>query len=103
MLRLDTKKEIAQTIINQIKYADVWLLPSIGATSFKFMNESEEFQGGLRFMCNGLRHQGVVEILLKWIDTYTIRFIDTNHKQVKEVNDVYCDELVQVLDYVEGR
>lgn len=103
MLGLDINKEIGQTIINQIKYADVWFLPSVGATKFTYLESTNEFQGGLRFKCNGLRHQGIVEILLKWIDTYTIRFIDSNQKQVKEVNDVYCDELVQVLDYVEGR
>jgi hypothetical protein len=103
MLGVDTKKEIAQTIINQIKYADVWFLPSIGATGFKFMDESKEFQGGLRFSCNGLVHKGYVEVLLKWIDTYTVRFIDLQNNVVKSVNDVYCDELVPVIDYVEGR
>ena len=44
MLGLDINKEIGQTIINQIKYADVWFLPSVGATKFTYLESTNEFQ-----------------------------------------------------------
>ena len=56
--------DIAKTIIQQIQYADKWFLPAVGAANFLALPESKEFQGGLRFKCNGLAHKGFVEISL---------------------------------------
>ena len=96
-------KHIAQTILNQIKYADKMFLLAVGATNYTILSESKQFQGGVKFQCNGLQHKGSVVVQLKWIDVYTITFIDTTGSIVKIVDDVYCDGLVPVLDYVEGR
>ncbi len=103
MIAIDIQKEIANTILQQIKYADRWALAAYGARNFTPLSECNEFQGGVKFQCDGLRHQGTVVIQLKWIDTYTISFLTTNGKVDKVVNDIFCDELVSVLDYIEGR
>jgi hypothetical protein len=95
--------EIARTIIEQIKYADKWALMAYGSRNFVALPESKGYQGGLKFQVNGLRHNGTVSIQLKWIDTYTISFINKKGDTIKEVEDVYCDLLVDVLDWVEGK
>jgi methylaspartate ammonia-lyase len=94
--------EIARTILEQIKYGDKWALMSYGATNFIALQETKDFQGGVIFKVNGLKHKGTVMVQLKWIDTYTITFLNNNGVAVKEVEDVYCDTLVDVLDYIEG-
>lgn len=95
--------EIARTIIEQIKYSDKWALMAYGSKNFVAMQESKEFQGGLQFQVNGFHFKGTVRIQLKWIDTYTITFISKKGEVVKEVEDVYCDMLIEILDYIEGK
>lgn len=95
--------EIAKTIIEQIKYGDKWALMAYGSKNFIALPESKEFQGGLQFQCSGTEHKGLVRIQLKWIDTYTISFVNKNGEVVKKVEDVYCDILVDILDYIEGK
>ena len=95
--------EIAKTILEQIKYGDKWALMAYGSRNFVALKESKEFQGGLQFQVNGFKHKGIVRVQLKWIDTYTITFINEKGVTVKEVEDVYCDMLVDVLDYIEGK
>jgi hypothetical protein len=95
--------EIAKTIIQQIKYADKWALMAYGSKNFIALPESKDYQGGLQFQCSGFRHKGIVRIQLKWIDTYTITFLSKKGEIIKKVEDVYCDMLVDVLDYIEGK
>ena len=95
--------EIARTILEQIKYGDKWALMAYGATNYIALQETKDFQGGVKFKVNGLKHKGTVMVQLKWIDTYTITFVNNNGVTVKEVEDVYCDTLVDVLDYIEGK
>lgn len=95
--------EIARTILEQIRYGDKWALMAYGATNFIALQETKDFQGGVKFKVNGLKHKGTVMVQLKWIDTYTITFLNNNGDTAKEVEDVYCDTLVDVLDYIEGK
>lgn len=95
--------EIARTILEQIKFGDKWALMAYGATNFIALQETKDFQGGVKFKVNGLKHKGTVMVQLKWIDTYIITFVNNNGVAVKEVEDVYCDTLVDVLDYIEGK
>lgn len=95
--------EIAKTIISQIKYADKWALMAYGSTNYVALPESKEYQGGLQFQCSGFKHKGTVRIQLKWIDTYTTSPISKKGETIKEVNDVYCDMLVDILDWIEGK
>lgn len=95
--------EIAQTIMDQIKYADRSALMAWGATNFAAISESKEFQGGLTFQVNGLTHKGWVKVCLRWVDDYTIVFINKNREVVKTVEGCYCDMLVSVIDFIEGK
>jgi hypothetical protein len=96
-------QEIAKTILDQITMGDAWFLPAVGAKNYVSMPECNDFAGGLRFACNGLKHRGYAVIMLRWVDTYTVSFLNKKGDVVKTCEDVYCDELVQTLDYIEGR
>jgi hypothetical protein len=58
---------IAQTILEQIQYADRSALWAWRATNFGAIGESKEFKGGLTFQVNGLSHQGWVKVCLRWV------------------------------------
>ena len=93
--------ELARTIINQINATDKWFLPAVGATNFAAISEKNGFAGGLEFQVNGLKHKGWIKIRLTWADNYTISFINKNREIAKRVEGIYCDELIEVLDWVE--
>lgn len=95
--------EIAQTILDQIRYADRMAIMAWGAKNFSAISESKEFQGGLAFQVNGLTHKGWVKVCLRWVDDYTIIFINKNREVVKTFEGAYCDMLVPVIDWIEGK
>ncbi len=95
--------EIAHTILAQIKYADPSALMAWGAVHYAAISPSKEFQGGLAFQVSGLVHQGWVKICLRWVDDYTIEFINRNRDVVKTLEGCYCDMLVPVIDWIEGK
>lgn len=95
--------EIAQTILDQIKYADRSALMAWGAVHYAAISPSKEFQGGLAFQVSGLTHQGWVKVQLRYVDDYTITFINRIRQIVKEVKGCYCDMLVPVIDWIEGK
>jgi len=95
--------EIAQTIISQIQFGDRSALMAWGATQYTALPESKVFQGGVRFKVNGLKFQGFVSIQLRWLDDYTVTFISKSGDVVKQVEMVYCDMLVEIIDWIEGR
>ncbi len=95
--------QIATTILQQIKACDIWFLGAIGARHYAALPSNNEFQGGVRFKVNGLKHKGYVSIELRWADDYTIKFLSRAGEVTKKVEGVYCDMLVDILDYVEGR
>jgi hypothetical protein len=93
---------IARTIIQQITALDPWALPAFGTTDLFEIPKCNEYMGGLMFTVNGLVHKGKVKILLTWMDEYKIIFLNQKGVPIKEVNGVYCDMLVEVLDYIEN-
>ena len=95
--------EIAQTILQQIKFADRSALMAWGANTFCAISESKEFAGGVSFKVNGLVHKGWVKVCLRWVDDYTITFVNKNRETVKTFEGAYCDMLVPVIDWIEGR
>ena len=53
----------------------------------------------LVFEVNGLQHRGrVIVALNEGADLYTIILIDSNGREVKRFNEIYCDELTALLD-----
>jgi hypothetical protein len=95
--------EIAHTILNQIKFADRSALMAWGAKNFLAINESKEFQGGLSFQVNGITHKGWVKVCLRHVDDYTVIFINKKRETVKTSECAYCDMLVPVIDWIEGK
>jgi hypothetical protein len=95
--------EIAKTILEQIQFADKSALMAWGAKNFASIRESKEYQGGVEFQVNGIIHQGWVKVCLRWVDDYSVIFINKNREVVKTFEGAYCDMLVPVIDWIEGR
>jgi len=95
--------EIASTILHQIKSLDYSALMAWGARNFLALPETDDCLGGIRFNVNGLKHNGLVKIMLTYADDYSIYFLSSNGEIVHQVEGVYCDMLVEVLDWVEGK
>ena len=92
---------IAKIIKDQIKAIDFWALPSYAAADFKSLTETDQREGGLSFQVNGLHFKGMILIELTWMDEYRISFVREDETVEKIVDHVYCDQLVEVLDYIE--
>lgn len=95
--------EIARTIIEQIKSGDRSALMAWGANSFCAISESKVHEGGVSFKVNGLKHKGWVKVCLTWADVYDVAFINKKREVVKTFEGAYCDMLVPVIDWIEGR
>ena len=76
---------IAETILEQIQYGDRYALWAWGATNFVAL------------------HECWVKVCLRWVDDYTIVFINHNREVVKTSEGNYCDMLVPEIDWVEGK
>ena len=53
--------------------------------------------GGLTFKVQGAKFKGYVAVLLMPSDTYTVRLMDKNGRVVDTLDDVYCDNLTEVI------
>lgn len=93
--------EIATTILKQIKSLDFFALMAWGAKNFIALPECKKYQGGVSFQVNGLKHKGWVYIQLRHVDDYTISFMNMQGELIHQVDQVYCDMLVEILDWVE--
>jgi hypothetical protein len=93
---------IAKTIMNQIKSLDRWFLMAVGAHNYAALSTNEKRAGGLEFKVRGLKHTGWCKIELTYLDTYRIYFINKKREVVKTVEECYCDQLIQILNFVEG-
>lgn len=98
-------KQVAETIMQQL-YAGgrnkVW---SWGANSWSFGTMPKvENKGGesfLIFKVQGFLFKGLVRIILEWNDTYTVQLLKKEKGELvlkDKVEDVYCDELTDVID-----
>jgi hypothetical protein len=88
---------IAQTILSQIKALDPMALPAWGAKDLINMGD------GLKFKTSGMTpYKGQVYIKYKAVpDLYEIQFFRLRNMEVKTdkvVEDVYAEDLVQVID-----
>ncbi len=99
--------EIANTIKHQIVAQSPAALMSYAARDFVALNETDNRHGGLQFRTSGYKHKGLVVINLMFNDTYTIETVKIRKGEVKvcdSYDDVYADQLIEVLDHmVEGR
>lgn len=103
--------EIANTILSQIRAgrgADnkpgVQLMMCWGfrqPVALPEMTIADDFYlGGVQFRVSGFKHKGLVRVLLRGDDTYTVQ-IGFNRKgfRVKEeLEMIYCDQLTEIVD-----
>ena len=119
-----TNRQIAETIIGQIRATDRSALMAWGAKKFVALQEErlqfpgngimeEKFQlGGLQFDMNGAKIRGRVLVRLMANDTYTVEVGKVSRTKNKElgcfvptwkslalIEDVYCDNLMEVIDH----
>jgi len=96
-----TNHEIAKTIISQIQYADRSALMAWGAKKFVVQTN------GVMFQVNGLKFKGHVIVTLTPADTYTVELGKMNLRRnaknpgwntVAKIEDVYCDNLMEIID-----
>ena len=102
--------EVAKTIKSQIIAADPLALMSYGARNFCGADMNKENYGWLSFTISNTRVYAqpvTVKISLQFNDTYTVEVFRTRVGKVKLLNkkeDVYFNELVEVLDaFLEGK
>lgn len=93
--------EVQQTILDQIRSLDKWALGAWGTREMKV------FDNTLQFRVNGTKlKRGWIEVEYKpGSDTYTIRGIYRTNLAIKiraEFDNVYCENLVQVIDSIVG-
>lgn len=62
--------------------------------------EDEDGNYGLSFTVNGFKHKGTVQVLFDdGADTFVVKLIGANGEVLKKVDDVYLDNLVEVIDH----
>lgn len=96
-------QEIANVILQQVRYPSAPVFWSWGAHAFQFgINENKDAY--LRFRVKGALMSGVVRITLRGNDTYTIHFFKGNSKDAfKTLENMYCDQLQEIIDGVVER
>ena len=52
----------------------------------------------LFFNVSGHHHKGIVLITLAWNDTYTVRLLSTQWNEKAKFENVYCDQLAELVD-----
>jgi hypothetical protein len=102
-------QEIAKTIIQQIKATDYWALGAWGYHNPVALREGQEkygyILGGIQFdvKAKKLPRGGKVIVYLMGNDTYTVRIVrihGTKVNEIKLVDNVYCDDLMRIIDQI---
>ena len=93
----------AQTILDQIKASR----DENGNTGIHLMmcwgyRNAQVLENGVQFHVSGLKFKGVVQVRLNGMDLYDIQFWTIRRNLKKEYADIYCDQLLELIDgYVE--
>ena len=97
-------KERSINIANIVKQQiPMKCLMSMGAHTFRFIKNSERYEGGLafEFQNTSLVKKGRIYVQLTWSDDYTVTLIGIDYKKekiFKVIKSVYAPELGQTLD-----
>lgn len=92
------ENEIAKTIINQINIQDNTLLKVFKAKDFETIERKLDsiYIGGVQFYVDSYLFHTKISIELTIYDDYTIKLYNDD-SLVKTVNNVYWDDLINVL------
>lgn len=94
-----SNKEVAQTILSQIKTIDFWALGAWAARQYTVLNDE---YGGVQFKINCPKlKNGFVQVILNGSDLYNVRFFKVWGGKItvdETIKDVYAEDLVNVID-----
>jgi hypothetical protein len=91
-------KIIANTIREQIFVTDPMALWAWGATNFTSLHNDGVILGGLGFKVRGAKFKGIVKVKLMPSDTYNVELETLKGVVKKIITDVYCDQLMTIID-----
>ena len=102
MYRYGMNKQIAQTILEQIQESRIPNEPYLNFLRVVKASQMVVLEDGVQFRVSGDKFSGKVVIKLNAMDLYDVEFWKVNLskfeiKKVDEVNDVYNDQLLEVL------
>lgn len=84
--------QMAEFILKILSFRELTLM-SWGFNSPKIIKD------GLQFKVQGFKHKGLVEVIYQHgIDLFKIRLVINENELVKEITEVYIDELTDVID-----
>lgn len=69
-----------------------------GVTEIRLIGETKEDIRTIRLTANGLIHKGYVYVFLNGKDLYEFYLVSLDGELVKEVKDLFFDQLVDVID-----
>lgn len=75
-----------------LKANTLWLM-TWGAKKFTYFSDTALF-----FTVSGIHHKGIVLITLAYDDTYTVRLLSSQWNQKAIFENVYFDELAELID-----
>jgi hypothetical protein len=76
---------------------------NISFNELTYNYESKDYEVGLLFKVNGLKHKGHIFVALAWNDTYTItrgQLKRATLSNKESIYDVYFDQLPEVLNHL---
>lgn len=99
----DENMSIVQTMLKQIQFPNRIVFFTWGANGFTAsQSDTDAHEPCLMFKVNGRKFKGYVHIFYNWCDWYRVEFVSTHRNLKKVVDEVYFDELQNVIDeYVE--
>lgn len=75
-----------------LKRQPIWLMSWAARNFTKFEDKA------LFFTVSGHHHKGIVLITLGWNDTYTVRLLSSHWNEKAKFEEVYCDQLAELID-----
>jgi hypothetical protein len=97
-------ERVADIILGQIRATDRMALFAWGTSKYIAYPSTDTHNGALSFEARNnpnFREKVIVKVELAYNDTYTIRLFKYN-KEIITKSDVYCDQLVEVIDGILG-
>ncbi len=82
----------AQETMQWLTMNRLWVM-TWGARNFTRFEETALF-----FTVSGNHHKGIVLITLAWDDTYTVRLLSSQWNEKAVFENVYCDDLAELID-----
>lgn len=96
---MSKKRELNQEDMEMAKYiADILFSEKIIVMSWGF-HKPMVIPDGIRFSVQGYVHTGMVEVIYNhgW-DLFLVRLLSPNYELIKEIDMVYFDDLLDLID-----